>query len=170
MTNRDNNQYYIYIRSTKERIPVTKEEFDNYYRDINAYRQKQQYHGRCVCPEKKRLDCDMDCETCPFRRAGNTLSLNYTTIDGDGEESELLDEIADPGPFVEDLVADGQEFSRLFARITELMPEAIEIGTLRQLGMSDTLIADKVGIHRNTFSYRIKKVGEVLKKEFPEIF
>ena len=170
MKNHDNHQYYIYLRSTKERIPVTKEEFDNYYRDINAYRQKQQYHGRCVCPQNKRLDCDMDCETCPFRRAGNMLSLNYTTIDGDGEESELLDEIADPGPFVEDLVADGQEFSRLFARITELMPEAIEIGTLRQLGMSDTLIADKVGIHRNTFFYRLKKVAEVLKKEFPEIF
>ena len=78
MKNHDNHQYYIYLRSTKERIPVTKEEFDNYYRDINAYRQKQQYHGRCVCPQNKRLDCDMDCETCPFRRAGNMLSLNYT--------------------------------------------------------------------------------------------
>ena len=29
MKNND-NQYYIYIRSTKERVPVTKEEFDNY--------------------------------------------------------------------------------------------------------------------------------------------
>ena len=170
MTNHDNHQYYIYLRATKERIPVTKEEFDNYYRDINAYRQKQQYHGRCVCPQNKRLDCDMDCETCPFRRAGNMLSLNYTTIDGDGEESEWLNEIADSGPFVEDLVADGQEFSRLFARITELMPQAIEIGNLRLKGLSDTAISAEIGIPRKTYTDRLKKAAGILKKEFPEIF
>ena len=39
-------QYTIFIRSTGERIPVSKEEFDNYYRDITRYRQKQQEHGR----------------------------------------------------------------------------------------------------------------------------
>ena len=73
MKNND-NQYYIYIRSTKERIPCTEEEFHNYYRDISVFRRKQQRHGRCVCPENKRLDCDMDCASCPFRRAGDGLS------------------------------------------------------------------------------------------------
>ena len=29
-------QYTIYIRSTKESIPVNKEEFDAYYHDINT--------------------------------------------------------------------------------------------------------------------------------------
>ena len=76
MKNND-NQYYIYIRSTKERLPCTEEEFHNYYRDISVFRRKQQRHGRCVCPENKRLDCDMDCATCPFRRAGDGLSLDY---------------------------------------------------------------------------------------------
>ncbi len=33
----NDKQYYIYLRSTKERVPCTKEEFDNYYRDINAF-------------------------------------------------------------------------------------------------------------------------------------
>ena len=42
------NQYTIYIRSTKESIPVSKEEFDAYYHDINIYRIRQQRHGRCV--------------------------------------------------------------------------------------------------------------------------
>lgn len=59
----NDNQHYIYLRSTRERIPCTEQEFHDYYRDINAYRQKQQYHGKCVCPERKRLDCDMDCAT-----------------------------------------------------------------------------------------------------------
>ena len=67
MTNND-NQYTIYIRSTKESIPVSKEEFDAYYHDINIYRIRQQRHGRCVCSASKRLTCDMDCLTCPFHR------------------------------------------------------------------------------------------------------
>ena len=41
-------QYYIYIRSTKERIPCTEEEFHNYYHDIDLFRQRQQYHKQCV--------------------------------------------------------------------------------------------------------------------------
>ena len=47
MTNNE-KQYYIFIRSTGERFPVSKEEFNNYYREINAFRQRQQYHGKCV--------------------------------------------------------------------------------------------------------------------------
>lgn len=57
--NNSENQYYIYIRGMKERIPVTEQEFDDYYRDINAYRKKQQRHSRCVCPQSERLLCDM---------------------------------------------------------------------------------------------------------------
>ena len=70
MTNNE-IQYTIYIRSTKESIPVSKEEFDAYYHDINIYRIRQQRHGRCVCPASKRLTCDMDCLTCPFHRMGD---------------------------------------------------------------------------------------------------
>ena len=47
MTNNE-IQYTIYIRSTKESIPVSKEEFDAYYHGINIYRIRQQRHGRCV--------------------------------------------------------------------------------------------------------------------------
>lgn len=87
----NDKQYYIYLRSTKERIPCTCEEFNAYYHDINLFRQKQQRHGKCVCPEKKRLDCDMDCASCSFRRAGDTVSLDYeTTADEDGEEITCL--------------------------------------------------------------------------------
>ena len=75
----NNNQYTIYIRSTKESIPVSKEEFDAYYHDIDLYRRNQQRHGRCVCPRSKWLTCDMDCYTCPFHRMGDELSLDATT-------------------------------------------------------------------------------------------
>ena len=85
MTNQD-NQHYIYLRSTRERIPCTEQEFHDYYRDINAYRQKQQYHGKCVCPERKRLDCDMDCATCPFVETETCLLI---TLPGMLKETDV---------------------------------------------------------------------------------
>lgn len=32
----NDNQYYIYLRATKQRIPCAKEQFDDYYRDITV--------------------------------------------------------------------------------------------------------------------------------------
>lgn len=164
------NQYYIYIRSTKESIPVTKEEFDNYYREINAYRQKQQYHGRCVCPKKKILTCDMDCATCPFHRAGDNLSLDFTVTDADGNEKAIVDDLADPSPRIEDMVVDGIRLQQILTRINELMPRAIKIGQLRQLGYTEEAIAAEIGVGRKTFAYRLKKLKATLEAEFPEYF
>lgn len=48
-------QYTIYIRSTKESVPVSKEEFDAYYHGINIYRIRQQRHGRCVSRKQAAL-------------------------------------------------------------------------------------------------------------------
>lgn len=169
MTSKD-KQYYIYLRSTRERIPCSEEEFDNYYRDINAFRQKEQHHGKCVCPEKKRLDCDMDCATCPFRRAGDTRSLDYTMTDEDGNEKAWVDMLPDSAPLIEDLVADGSEFSTVLERLVEIMPEAIKIGYLRMAGLPDVEIAKRLDVRNNTMFYRLKRAKELLSKEFPEVF
>jgi len=166
----NNKQRYIYLRSTKERVPVSEQEFNDYYRDINAYRRTKQNHGKCVCPKAKRLDCDMDCETCPFRRAGDSLSLNYTITDEDGNEKSWLEDLTDDTPLIEEIVADEIELKRILARIGEIMPEAIEIGTLRQRGMSERAIEEKIGVGRKTYAYRIKKLFETVKKEFPDYF
>lgn len=169
MQNND-KQHYIYLRSSRERIPCTEQEFHDYYRDIDTFRKKQQRHGRCVCPEAKRLDCDMDCETCPFRRAGDTLSLDHTVTDEDGNEKSWLDDLTDPSPLTEDLCAEKAELQRLFARITEIMPEAITIGHLREDGLTDTQISHSLGIRQNTMFYRLKRAKALLSEEFPEFF
>lgn len=170
MITNENKQYYIYLRSTRERIPCTKEEFDNYYRDINTYRKAQQRRGKCVCPEKKRLDCDMDCSTCPFRRAGDTVSLDYTVSDENGEEITWGNSLESTSPPIDDIVADSERMAELFERLKELMPQAVEIGQLRQQGIPDVQIARQIGIHRNTFGSRLQRVKEILEKEFPEFF
>lgn len=58
----------------------------------------------------------------------------------------------------------------LYARLTDLMPEAIKIGELRLEGLTEDAIGERIGIGRKTFSYRLKKVKAVLEKEFPDIF
>ena len=163
-------QYYIYIRSTNEQIPVTKEEFAAYYKEIDLSRQKQLYHKRCVCPKSKWLTCDMDCYTCPFKRSGDDLSLNYKIYDNEDESMELVEELADSSPHIDDFLADTYEMAELMKRLTELMLEAIKIGERRLDGISDEAIAKEIGIGRKTFVYRLKKLKSILEKEFPEIF
>ena len=169
MTNNETKQYYIYLRSTNERITCTKEEFENYYRDIHAFRMKQQRRGNCVCPKKKELSCDMDCATCPFHRNTN-YSLDVTVNDDNGDERTWLDILEDPSPLYADILADGERLKELFLKLNTLMPEAIEIGKLREYGLSNEAIAERIGIGRKTYAYRLKKVKKVLEEEFPEFF
>lgn len=170
MTSND-KQYYIYLRSTKERIPCTHEEFNAYYHDINLFRQKQQRHGKCVCPEQKRLDCDMDCATCPFRRAGDTVSLDYKATNNEaGDEIAWVDSLEDPSPLIADIVADRQTLHLLFDRLNELMPEALNIGKMRLAGKSDLAIAAEIGIKNTTFRSRLNRVKKILASEFPDFF
>lgn len=58
----------------------------------------------------------------------------------------------------------------LFERLNELMPEAKQIGLLRQQGITDEAIATAIGIKRTTFLSRLKKAREQLSSEYPELF
>ena len=166
--NSNDNQYTIRIRSTGEKIPATKEEFDAYYRGINAFRKTQMNHGCCVCPRSKWLDCDMDCQTCPFYRSG-VLSLDYQPETEDETDSDL-EELLPDGVGFEEQLANAEALSDLFKRVAELMPEAIEIGNLRLDGLSEDAIGERIGIGRKTYAYRLKKLKETIQAEFPEFF
>ena len=153
----NDKQYYIYLRSTKERVPCTKEEFDNYYRDINAFRQRQQYHGKCVCPQNKRLTCDMDCETCPFYR-NDTFSLEYTVCDDEGNERAKADEIADPSATVDTYLEEEELYHALHALIQTLTPEEQKICSAIMDNLSERSAATALGMSRNTYVYRRNKI------------
>lgn len=161
---------YIYIRSTKERIPVTEQQFKDYYREIDSFRKKQQRHGCCVCPEASRLNCDMDCASCSYRKAGDNLSLDHAVSDEEGSQKSWLDSLVDPSQPVDELVADGIRMKQLIQKMSELMPQAMKIGVLRQQGYSDEAIAKEIGIPRKTFTDRLKRAKRTLENEFPEFF
>ena len=169
----NDNRCYIFIKSTRQKVYVTKQQFDDYYRDINAYRRTQQNHGKCVCPPSKRLMCDMDCLTCPYHTTGDTRSLDHCLTDEEGNEMHWLDHLQEKlpelqSPSIEDCVADRSEMRQIISRLCEIMPQAVEIGMLRQQGLTEEAIAERIGIGRKTYAYRLKKAAEILKKEFPD--
>lgn len=171
----NDNQYYIYLRTTNQQIPCTKEQFNDYYRDINAYRRTQMNHGRCICPPSRWLSCDMDCYNCPYQTPGDTSSLNRSLWDDDGENMDWLDHLQEKMPELQTLapdeyVSDTIYMRQVLDRLCQIMPQAIEIGRLREKGLSDTAIAKEIGIPRKTFTDRLKKAMGILQKEFPELF
>lgn len=162
MTNQD-KQYYIYLRSTRERIPCTEQEFHNYYRDIDTFRKNQQRHGRCVCPATKRLDCDMDCATCPFSRAGDSLSLDYTTTNDEGEERSWIDDLPDVFAVVDVAVEEAELLDALHLLLADLSPEDMEICKAIMADLSERVAAASLNISRKAFMYRRDKVLTHLK-------
>ena len=164
MANKDNQSkpYRIYIKESKSWVDVNKEFYTNYYRDINAFRQRQQYHGKCVCPQSKRLTCDMDCETCPFHR-NDTFSLEYTVCDDEGNERAKADEIADPSAAIDTYLEEEELFHALHSLIQMLTPEEQKICSAIMDNLSERSAATALGMSRNTYVYRRDKMLERLK-------
>lgn len=160
---KNDNQHYIYLRSTRERIPCTEQEFHDYYRDIDAFRKKQQRHGRCVCPVAKRLDCDMDCVTCPFSRAGDSLSLDYTATNDEDEERPWLDDIPDAFAEVDVKVEEAEMLDALHLLLSTLAPEELEICKTIMVDLSERAAAASLNISRKAFTCRRDKVLNHLK-------
>ena len=157
MKNND-KQYYIYLRSTCEHIPCTEQEFHDYYRDIDTFRKRQHRHGQCVCPTAKRLDCDMDCATCPFSRAGDTLSLDYTATNDEGDERPLLDDIPDAFAEVDVKTEEAELLDALHHVLSNLTPEECAICRTIMADLSERAAAASLKISRKAFVYRRDKV------------
>ena len=156
----------IYLRQMNKVIEVSKEVHDDYYRDINAYRRTQQNHGRCACPKANYRYCDMDCCTCKYRRAGDTLSLDCPATNDEGDEETMLERMVDEASDTVEIAADQLLLETLIKRMDELVPGIFRAFELRQNGLSDTEIAQELDIPRTTLLSRMKKVTATLTEEF----
>jgi DNA-directed RNA polymerase specialized sigma24 family protein len=161
-TNENRKEHYIYDPATKQCIPVSDEVYNAFYRPIwNTFR-KAHRHGCCSCPGSKWWLCGGDCADCKYRAAGDSLSLDYEQeVVGDIREDESAD--------IESIVTDRIIFDQLLKRLDELMPEARRIGELRLDGLSDSDIADILGIPRTTFLSRLKKAKAKLHVEYSDL-
>ena len=170
MTNTVNERkcYRIYDKHSRTWFTVTAEEYADYTRENNTYRKRMQDHGRCCCPKAKRWLCDSNCSDCEFEVKPRSL---YAPIGLDnGKNVTLLNIIKCEREPVEEAVLEAYHLGQLIERLNTLMPEATEIGELRQKKISDEKIAEQTGIKRTTANSRIKKVHRTLKGEFEECF
>ena len=163
---KSNDNKRIFDKQTGTWFEVSPEEYKEYDAWRTNFRKRQQYHGRCMCPRRKWWLCDAVCEDCEFHAPGDMLSLDATKENEDGDEVCILDCYASPESVLNDIVLDQLLMQQLLKRLEELMPEAIEIGKLRQEGLSDEAIADIIGIKRTTFLSRLKKAEEKLRGEY----
>ena len=170
MKKNENNVKRIYDKQTKTWFEVSPEQYEEFDRWRTNLRKREQYHHRCMCPRSKWWLCDGMCQDCEFHAPGDTLSLDMPVANEEGDEVTLLDTLVDPAPTIESVICDKAELDQLFACLNELMPEAIEIGKLRQDGLSDEAIAKIIGIKRTTFLSRLKKAKKQLAAEFPDRF
>jgi DNA-directed RNA polymerase specialized sigma24 family protein len=152
----------IYLKDLHQWVSVSKTDFDNYYRDINTYRRRQQEHGRCVCPASKRYLCDMDCCSCRFHKGGDSLSLDYTVTDDDGNEKSWLDDLPDDRPSTQSVMEDRELLGALLHKLDELDPEGRRICELVMEGRSERDCGKEMGIARNTFVYKRDKLFATL--------
>lgn len=166
MSNHENQsrfkEYRIYLKDLHQWVPVSKTDFDNYYRDINTYRRRQQEHGRCVCPASKRYLCDMDCCTCRFHKGGDELSLDYTVTDEDGNEKSWLEDLPDDRPSAQSVMEDRELLDTLLHTLDELDPEGRRICELVMEGRSERDCGKEMGMARNTFVYKRDKLFAAL--------
>ena len=158
MANHENlSTPFIYLRSTGEKISVTKEQRDAFYKEADRIRHKEQHHHRCMCSKKHLWECDGDCIGCKYHAAGDTLSLDIPTEDG---EVNMYDCIPDSSPSMENVIADRLLLDQLFNRLRELDPDADTIIQcwLDDYKISDRAIAEKLG----------RKQRRVIEMHFPE--
>ena len=150
MTSQD-NQRKIYIRNTKQWVPVTEEVYLEYYRPIWRLQKDAQKNGQCMCPKSKLWLCDGDCATCEYRAAGNTTSLDAPLENGDGDEFSLVDTLEDPNAAFADVIVDRLLLERLIDELTEQYPEGKRICELIMEGQSERQAANVLNMTRSTF-------------------
>ncbi len=163
-------QNHIYDKQTRTWFEVTPEQYEEYDRWRTRIRKREQYHGRCMCPRSKWWLCDCMCQDCEYRASGDTISLDAPVANEDGDEVTLADTLMDPASLFVSAMCEKEELRQLLARLDELMPEAREIGRLRQKGWTDEAIGDALKIKRTTFLSRLKRAQEKLASEFPDCF
>lgn len=148
------NQSFIYDRTTGEKITVSKEIRDEYYKEAAHIRMQEQAHERCICPQHKVLICDGDCLTCEYHRSGDLVSLDVPI----GEDT-LVDMIPSETPDIESIIADRDLLERLFTRLRELDPDADTIIAMwmEDDNVSDCAIAKALGRPQRTFADQMKK-------------
>ncbi len=161
-------QRKIYIRSTKQWVPVTEEVYREYYRPVWRTQKDAQKAGQCICPKDKLWVCDGDCAMCEYHAAGNTVSLDAPIENADGEEFCLLDTLEDSTSSFADVLVDRLLLKRLLDELAEQDPEGKRICDLIMEGQSEREAAVTLNMARSTFKRHWSAIKNELARQIKE--
>lgn len=161
--------YRIYMKGMNRWVSVSESLYREFYRYTGRLRGKAGYNGQCGCPKGQFWRCDLNCEECSYYSGSGNIYLDVPV--GDSSDGAVLgDLIADPAPDCGEQLYRGSLVQSALNRLDEIMPVARQIGELRLDGLTDGVIAEKIGIKRTTFVMQLKKAKGILMKEFPDLF
>lgn len=148
----------IYLKSTKEWVPVTKDFYKVYSRDIYNHRRREQRHGRCSLPRDKWWLCDTDCLVCEFYSGSGQLSIDAEMGDDAATLSDL-ELYTDVTP--ESVAVDKAMLDALYRELDALDPEGRRIcELLSQYSKRDA--AEEMEMSRSSFKRHWAKVKGLL--------
>ena len=142
-------------------VEITEAQYRALYPEIWATQKREQYHHRCMCPKKYIWKCDGNCDLCEYFAAGDMLSLDVPTEDGN---ANMYDTIPDTAPTMEDVISDALLLEQLIAKFRELDPDADRIIEMLGNELSDRKIAEQLGRKQRTFADQMKKIRIELRK------
>ena len=164
------NPRKIYIRNTKQWVPVTEEVYLEYYRPIWRLQKEAQKNGECFCPRSKLWVCDGDCAMCEYHSSGKAVSIDAPMKKTAGDEFSLADTIEDPTGDFADVLADRLLLDQLLDDLAEHDPVGKRICELIMEGRSKSEMADALqhefggNWYKSKAAYREKLVLEQLRK------
>ena len=135
-------------------VEITEAQYRALYPEIWATQKREQYHHRCMCTKKYLWKCDGNCDLCEYHAAGDILSLDVPTEDGN---ANMYDTIPDTAPTMEDVISDAILLEQLIAKFRELDPDADRIIEMLGNDLSDRKIAEQLGRKQRTFADQMKK-------------
>ncbi len=149
----------IYLQG--QRIPVTEEVYQAYYRPIWRVHDYARRHGQCGISDWRR--CEGDCGLCKHHTTGDGGSIDFLF-----EEYELEFEAEGSNP--EDIIGEALLLEELLKELDEIDPDGRRIAELLMDGETDRNIASSLGIARSTFSDRKLRIRKELKKRLHKFF
>ena len=137
-------------------------------KDINSYRRKQQRNGKCFCPKKALMACDMDCYGCKYRTfANDPLSLDeiISTKDGDSSYSREMCLQDATNKLVEERVFMTACLKMLKEELEQFGPEYRDLFSLLLDGFSVSDCAKMLKIPNSTLDRKIKNAFAAVQKK-----
>lgn len=152
--------HFIYSKALGEKIPVSDQEYKDFYKEVTRIRKKEQYHGRCFCPKKYIWSCDGDCDICEYHRT-DTLSLDAENTEDGANLYDMVETAS-----MENIVEDRMLLEQLIKKFRQLDPDADRIIEMwaDDFKASDTKIAEALGRPQRTFSDQMKRYRDEFRK------